>query len=158
MSGDMSPVNLAHVGYVSEGAFGGAASTNDDPRHMSAVAIYARDNVINMQAWSFWEVRATRAGGTYQRMMRQPRWSTNSDYRYSPTGEAIARAKNKRIAERAIGSTYWMPNPMAIDMYHEGEWTNSEQQRLWVERGLICNSKSRAIIIANAMITLATRT
>ena len=124
-------------------------------QHGEAMMIFQRDLKFNADAHVFWEVRSLRMDDRWQRLDKTPNWHTDRTYRYRPSEEAITAAKPK--PERTIGSTYWMPNPLAADLCHEGEWMNSDQQQLWDKRGLICSSRTQAVVIADAMITLALR-
>lgn len=139
----MDPINLAYVGFISKGNPSVVPGTNQDhATHDFAMRIFNRDAAHSSEAWRFWEVRP-RANALWIPCERNPSWFTTRGYRYVPSAEAILRCKQERL-KLNIGETYWAINLLASDFIHEGEWENTEQQNLWLQRGLIFNSRTAA--------------
>lgn len=125
--------------------------------HAASMLLYAQDAAETDKPWERWEFKGGDAG--FNRCLKHPEWQEQFEYRRKPktitvNGVEVPEPIRK---EPEIGDKYYLVYPITGNFFIDYSWTNSKQEKQWLEKGLLQQTRHAAIAHAKAMIAPSQR-
>lgn len=125
--------------------------------HAAAMLLYAEDAAETDKPWERWECKDAVEG--WYSLTDHPVWGLYISYRRKPrtilvNGIEIPEPMRK---EPKKPEWYYLAYPISEELYAQYTWTGARPDRLWLEKGLIHDTREAAIAHAKAMLVPSQR-